>query len=557
MLCSGTILMALTAIMGIADTLIAGIILGEQAVAGICLALPICSLASFFAIFFSYGVPIIYAGKTGAFRKEEADRCFGVGLTVALSIGILMFAAIQFGGDAFLRTYQPDSQVYSCASDYLSWMKYAVLLLPLNELLDGMLFADGDEAISVAANLTQGIAKVILSVVLCRNIGVKGLALASFISFGISILLSSVHFFRPGNTLKPNLAFSPAILRNIMKYGIVDASTHLSVSLFTVAINFFVLRRFGSEMLILVSVITLLKEAQILFEGIGEAITPLISVYYGEECYPGVQEVWKLAVLSARAESLFSSLFLLVFAPFVVGLIGIEDAATVEYAFWGLRFLSLTQVFSCRLFLDSSYFILVDNIPLGVFDSFLRDLFPALPLAVLGGLVGGVYGMFIGLAAAPVLGYLLSVLHIKRKYGQENYPLLLNEMKNGNKVKLFQFCVSPEAIINVRDQIAQAMKEDDCSNRLINRTLFIFEELFMLIYDCNPGKTVHAECAVEIGEAIRLITKDDGRIVNLTDKDYHVVSLRAYALSNMLKSHTTRCVHSLALSYNHNALEIR
>ena len=68
MLCSGTILMILTAVMGIADTLIAGIMLGETAVAGICLVLPVYSMASFFAVFFSYGVPILYAGKMGAFQ---------------------------------------------------------------------------------------------------------------------------------------------------------------------------------------------------------------------------------------------------------------------------------------------------------------------------------------------------------------------------------------------------------------------------------------------------------------------------------------------------------
>ena len=145
----------------------AGVILGETAVAGICLALPLYSMASFFAVFLSYGVPILYAGKIGAFRKEEADRCFGVGLSVTSLTGILMFTAILFGGDAFLKAYQPDSQVYAYASDYLFWMKFAVLLLPLNELLDGMLFADGDEAISLAANLTQGVAKIVLSVVLC------------------------------------------------------------------------------------------------------------------------------------------------------------------------------------------------------------------------------------------------------------------------------------------------------------------------------------------------------------------------------------------------------
>ena len=557
MLCSGTVLMVLTAIMGVADTLIAGILLGENAVAGICLALPVYSMASFFAVFFSYGVPILYAGKMGAFQKEEADKCFGVGLTVASLLGILMFLAILCGGEAFLKAYHPDSQVYAHALDYLKWMKFGVLLLPLNELLDGMLFADGDEAISLAANVTQGIMKIILSVVLCQRIGVKGLALASFLSFAISILISFLHFFRPGNTLKLNLAFSPTLLRTIMKYGIVDASTHLSVSLFTVAINFFVLRTFGSEMLILVSVITLLKEAQILFEGIGEAITPLISTYYGEECYPGVKEVWKLAKLSVRVESLLSTILLLVLAPCIVGLIGIEDPATAEYAIWGLRILSLTLIFSCRLFLDSSYFILVDNIPLGVLDSFLRDLFPALPLAVLGGMIGGVYGMYLGLMIAPALGYLLSILYIKHKYGRENYPLLLKDMEHGKKMKLFEFRVRPDAITNIRDQIGQALKENGCSERLINRSMFIFEELFMLIHDCNTGKKVYAECAVEIGESVRLITKDDGQIVDLTETDRDVTSLRSYALSNMLESHTTRRVHSLVLSYNHNALEIR
>ena len=404
MLGSGTILMVLTTIMGIADTLIAGMMLGESAVSGICLALPIYSLASFFAVFLSYGVPIIYAGEMGAFRKAEADRSFGVGLTVSLGSGILMFLFVLLWGDAFLRAYHPGTQVYAYASDYLVWMKSAVLLLPLNELLDGMLFADGDEHISLATNLAQGCVKIILSVVLCRSMGVQGLVLASVISFAVSLLISCVHFFRPGNTLRVNLAFSPAILRNIMKYGIVDAGTHLSLSLFTVAMNFFVMRVLGPEKLILVSVITLLRESQILFEGIGEAITPLMSMYLGEKCYPGVRRVWKLAVWSVRAESLLATAFLLVSAPAVVSLIGIRDPLTASCAVRGLRIMSLTLIFSCRLFLDSSYFILVDNIGLGVLDTCLRELVPALPLAVLGGLLGGADGMYIGLMVSPALG---------------------------------------------------------------------------------------------------------------------------------------------------------
>jgi len=130
-------------------------------------------------------------------------------------------------------------------------------------------------------------------------------------------------------------------------------------------------------------------------------------------------------------------------------------------------------------------------------------------------------------------------------------------MEHRKNIKLYDFRVLPDIIANVRDQIGEALRESDCSDRLIGRTSFVFEELFMLIFDCNPEKKVLAECMVDIGESIRLITKDDGRIVDLLDADQRVVSLRAYALSNMIESHTTRRVHSLALSFNHNALEIR
>lgn len=261
MLFSGTVLMVLTAVMGMADILLSVIILGEEAAAGINLVLPIYSLASFFAFSFSYGVPILYSKHIGAFQKKEADRCFGVGLTVISIIGILLFVLILLGGDAYLKSYNSGSQVYYHARSYLSWMKYAVLLLSYNELLRGMLFADGDELISLCANLTQGFLKVFLSVALCRIMGTGGLALATFISLAVSILISCVHFFRPGNTLKPNLAFSLPVLVDVSKFGIVDASAYLFDSLFTAALNFFVIRRFGSEMLILVSAITLLNIA--------------------------------------------------------------------------------------------------------------------------------------------------------------------------------------------------------------------------------------------------------------------------------------------------------
>ena len=60
------------------DTIIAGLIVGENGVNGVNLVMPVYSLASFFALVFSLGAPIIYSHQIGAFQKEEADRTFEI-----------------------------------------------------------------------------------------------------------------------------------------------------------------------------------------------------------------------------------------------------------------------------------------------------------------------------------------------------------------------------------------------------------------------------------------------------------------------------------------------
>ena len=62
----------------------------------------------------------------------------------------------------------------------------------------------------------------------------------------------------------------------------------------------------------------------------------------------------------------------------------------------------------------------------------------------------------------------------------------------------------------------------------------------MLVHDKNPGNEVLAECFVELGEKVRLIAKDNGEILDLTDPDMEIGSLRVYLISMLMDSHTTR-----------------
>ena len=557
MLAGGTLTALLVAAVVMADTFIAGLVLGENGVAGVNLVMPIYSLSSFFALLFSLGAPILYSHKVGAFQKEDADRTFGTGILMTMVIGVALFLMLLLFGDAYLRFYNATPEIYGMAKGYLKWMKFVVLLNPVNAMMAGMVFADGDEVVSSAANLISGVGNIILSVFLCRLIGIEGLGLASFISLAVAFGTLFIHFLKKNNSLRLNLYFSVDIVKNIVKYSIVDSSTYLFIAIFTWGCNRLVAHFFGPDMMFVASVIILVKELQILFDGIGEAITPLLGIYLGEENFSGVREIWHHAKRTAFIESVAVTGLIMILAPFIIRIIGVTDPESAAVATMELRFLSLSLIFTCRLYLDSSYYIIVDKIPLGVLVCALRDVAVSLPFAILGTLIGGITGMSIGVMLAQPVSYLFSVGYVRLRYGKENYPLFIADKENSKRSLFYELKLSPENIISVRDNIENELKRSGYSKEVINRVMLLLEETLMLILENNPKGNVLAECTVLMGDKLILVVKDDGIIFDLTNSDMVPSSFRSYVISNVAENISNRKKHFLALSYNRNVFEIK
>ncbi|WP_028234504.1 MATE family efflux transporter [Pseudobutyrivibrio sp. MD2005] len=539
-----------------ADAFIAGLRLGEHAVIGVNLVMPAYSLASFFALLFSLGVPIIYSREVGAFEKSEADNTLGVGILCTSFIGVVLFVLLYFCGNTYLEYMNPESATLIHAENYLFWIKYVVLISPFEALLSGMVFADGDELLSTIANVTSAISNIVLSVYLAGINGASGLGFASFISLVASLFILSFHFIRRGNSLRIKLYFSFSKFIKIVKYSIVDSSTYLFLMLFLSIMNSFIFRTYNGSMLALVPIIAFIKEIQIVFSGVGDALTPIISVYLGEKTYQGVIEVWKLARKTAAIISIIVTVGIMLGAPYIVYYFGIENPQTVKIAVDGLRIMSITLIFTSRMYLDSSYYILIDKIPLGVLICALRDFVIAVPFAVIGDYLWGVYGLFIGIMIAPVFGYLIAYFYVCIKYGRDSYVLFIPPLERERHIWMYEFEVTPEVIVAIRDKIGDTLIESGQSDGTVNRVMILFEELFMLIYDLNPEKTVLAECIVESGNRVRIITKDDGIYYDLTDRDQKIESLRSFIVSEITEKLTRKRINLISLSFNRNAFEI-
>lgn len=556
MLLAGSVTTFTSAAVIMVDALVGGARLGENAAAGISCVMPLYFIASFFSMAISIGVPILYSHAMGGFDQQRADRFFGTGLSAALLSGAVLFLLAVSGGEICLSLYCSDTRVYTYARDYLVWIRWAILLMPVNYLITGMVFADGGGGVSTAANIIEGAGKLVLSVLLCPVFGTAGLGLASVLSLLLSSLVAMTHFFSDRHSLRLNLFFSGHMLLEILRYSIVDACSYLFMGLFGVFLTIVVSVWLAPSMFILVSVILLIKEMQIAFDGIGEAVTPVITMYQGEQNHAGIRNIWRMAGSTAWIEGIVATVLLILLAPLIADIFGIQDPAVRNCAIRGIRLCALSLPFVCRMFLDTSYYILADRIPLGILVSALRDIIVSAVLILPGCIYGRADGLFLALAASPVIGYALSVLYVRIRYGKGVYPLFLEDSADKPDGYLFEFEVTPENIVHVQGELENALKEAGCSAKSSMRVTLLFEELFMMIYEKNPGMVVLAECFIKPGEKIYMTTKDNGVLFDPTDSDLEVSSLRSYVLSSIMSRYESRKTHILTLRFNRNAFDV-
>ena len=537
---SSTIGQLVITVLTLSDSMIAGVMLGEDAVAAICLVVPAYSLAGFWGCLVALGVPIIYNRAMGEFDKKKADRCFAFGLFMSLLMGVILFVTFMIIGDAYLRFYEPSAIVFDAAKDYFFWYKFTFLLLPLYTLMYVMVLADGDETLSMVSGIVQIVGNIVCSIVLVKFIGIAGIGLGSFIG------------------TKLGFYFSFRWLIDVVKYSAVDAGSYLFLAFYIAVMNRFITFVYGHEMLVLGAIVLFIKEIQVLFDGVGESFTPLMNIYLGEESYDAVKKCYRLSRNTAVAEGLALTLLLLLLAPYVVKLYDISDPLMFSYAVGCARIEVLGLVFLSLLYLLSSYYLLIDKIKLGFMMSALRDVLVVTPVCVFLGYFFGVYGMFAGVAVSPALAYVISVLYIRIRYGAENYPLLLADKLKGFKHKFYELKLDPASIVKTQQQAEKFLCENGVDRKIVSKVKLLIEDIYMLIYEKNGAdKAVYAECTVIIRETgVQIITKDDGILFDLSSDDVIAGSIVEFMVSGYMEKLKENKKYLTTMSYNRNTFKV-
>lgn len=549
MLLTASVSLGMEYLMLLSDSIIIGNLFGEAAIAASNLVSPIFSVAVFVSSLISVGSSMLYSYEIGKFQKNRADRIFGQGVILAVCSGTVLFLLAFLGKNVYFTFMNPSETVMTYAREYYQYYQFLMLLYPMYALLIDMVYSEGDELICNLSYAAQVGVNIPISIFLCRRIGVGGASLGTLIGTVLSLAVLLLHFFRRQNSLKFVWHFSGGDLLNVIKGGLLDSVVYLLWGITACAANKYILIRFGDVYLPALSVIISVIELTILFDGIGQAITPLVNVYRGEENSVGIRKVMALAGRAAVVEGIGSSVLLFCFGKYLARMLGITDPGVLSLCETAIRLACPFLVCSALLFLLTTYYLLTEKLLLATWITLMKDCLAPVALLMLLGQLFGVNGIWLGFGLAPLLSLGITCCFITLKYGRNHFPLLLPEA--AAEVRDFDLCLTEQSIIALRDSLEAFLTERNVNRILISRLMLLTEELGMQVLEKNPGKQVMAECTLILGKDLQLIFRDDGVLFDITDSDSTISSMRSYLLANIMVSQKRK--HLVTTGYNRNA----
>ena len=556
LLFSSSVGMAITYIMLLSDTIIAGWSLGESAISAVNIVTPVFAICAFFSTLISSGTSFSFSYEMGRNNTKRASEFFGQGIILACVIGIGMFLLTLFGENTYFNLLGPSTDILSYAHSYYIVYPFITLLYPLYTVLYDAVYSDGDDMICSIANFVQIVGNIVCSIVLVQIIGIMGISIGTLAGVLLAIISLLFHFRKETNSLKYAKHISIADMLHVFRYGITDGEQYLCNGIMLYLFSGFFISKFGSASLPVVTVATGLVEITIIFDGIGQAVSPLINTFLGEKNNLGIRKIMRTSKITAITEGIIFSVLLIIFAKYVPLLIGITDQNIIAQSIPAIQIIAITMVFSALNYLYTSYYLLLDKTFLPVFMTFISSLFCPVVIGFLLANLIGINGLWIGLSVAPVLSILAGMLIILIQNGKSQVPLLLNPLEDAG-ITSFDTVLGTQEIIILRDGVENLLKDNNIPSKIIFKIMLLIEELCTLIERKNPGKKIYCECTIIMSDStIRIILRDSGEIFNITDTDMSLSSLNAFVVSSLMENSTNKR-NLTTMGYNRNEFSIK
>ncbi|MGN1457536.1 MAG: MATE family efflux transporter [Acutalibacteraceae bacterium] len=439
-----TVLTAMaTNIAFIIDSIIAGNILGKNALSAISLLSPVAQLYFSLTIMFGLGASSIIAVAKGKNDNKKANRIF-TSAFVAVAILCVVLIGVQLAfADGICTLLTKDSVLHSMLYDY--YIPF-IIGTPLNLiLLCSIYFIRTDNRPKFASNIIiiSSAVNLIMDYVFMGvlNMGIGGSAWATVAGNFVGFVIMITHFISKKSTLHfdfsilktPKEFFS--ILANLVTVGLSGALGTMLITVKMFFLNFLIQSVGGSDAMASYSICSSSQIFMSMFiTGAAQTMIPIIGVCLGEKDYDGIRYAFRRAAKILAISSGVIMLFICVAPEPVIRLFGITAENDILNAIPAMRINALSFPPLAFSFLLLYYYMATQRKAISTTIAVLNGIVILIPSALILSQLFGITGVWISFVVAQVgtliAVYIITLVLRKKSKGKYNSFYLIPSSNN-------------------------------------------------------------------------------------------------------------------------------
>ena len=474
------------------DGLMVSFLLGASNLAPIQIVAPVITFVNLIYWMIGLGGSVLCSVSKAEFDDERSNSYFSVSIISLVSIGILItILGLLFSSNIakFLCLSQPEliSDVGSYFIALIIGMPFLCYMMSLSYFIR----ADGIPSLPFRAILVANIVNICFDVIYIKffGMGISGAALATSTGYIVGSILISYYFIKKERTLefiklKANSFFN--FLKKIMTSGFSSASTQLYLTLKLLVINFLVGLTIGKSGVVAFSICyNSLFILYIFLIGTAQTMSPIVSVYFKEEDYSGVNYVVKRSLKFVLASSLALSVLFIVYPQALLFLYSVKNPADVPVVLNALRIFAISYAGTAITFLYTFYSQAIQKNQLSTIISLLEGFVLPISAAIILSYPLGGNGIWISFAIAEALTILFIFCYsryINKKTDGEYTGFFINKHNDDN---VFEHTISGnvEDAVNLARDVQNYLK-DNKSAALVGLSI---EEMLVNIINTNES----------------------------------------------------------------------
>ena len=426
------------------DGLIVSFLLGAANLSAIQIVAPIITFVNLIYWMIGLGGSVLCSVAKAEFDDEKSNSYFSVAIISLLTIGIVIaIVGLIFSGSIAQFLCASQSELIPDVTSYFRSLVIGMPFLCYMMSLSYFIRADGIPTLPFRAILLANIINICFDFIYIQffNLGIGGAALATSTGYLTGSIFISYYFFKSERTLqfiKLKLSSFLSFLKGIVTSGFSSASTQLYLTLKLLIINSLIGIYVGNAGLVAFGICyNSLFILYIFLIGTSQTMSPIVSVYYKEEDYSGVNYIIRRSLKIVFVSSLALAVLFIICPQSLLMLYSVKDPAYVPVVLNAVRIFAISYVGTAITFLYTFYSQAIQKNQLSTIISLLEGLIFPIGFATVLSFVFGGNGIWISFALAELFTILFIFAYsryLNRKTNGEFSGFFINKHNDDTKV---------------------------------------------------------------------------------------------------------------------------